>query len=131
MVSLSDQGSCWGLFKDVDKTRPGRPATTPSWRSRRRRATLLGTDAYLDGLGQRSLAFVDLDGRELAAWQDTRADAPTIVQTAWEDDDHVLAVVWAADEWSVVRFGVDGSSEYAVPPVPGEVERREFTLPTR
>ena len=130
LISLSDQGSCWGLFKDLDRTTWETCDHTltdfsPSG------ATLLATDAYLDGLGQRSLTFVDMDGPELASWQGTREDAPTIVQTAWEDDDHALAVVWAADEWSIVRFGVDGSSEYAVPPVPGEVDRREFTLPTR
>ena len=128
LVSLSDQGSCWGLFKDLDRTTWETCDHTltdfsPSG------ATLLATDAYLDGLGQRSLAFVDMDGPELASWQGTGEDAPTIVQTAWEDDDHALAVVWAAEEWSIVRFGVDGSSEYAVPPVAGEVDRREFTLP--
>ena len=131
MVSLSDQGSCWGLFKNMGKTRwetcdHTLVAFSPSDRR------ILGTDAYLDGLGQRSLAFLDLDGRELAAWQGTAESAPTIVQMAWEDDDHALAVVYAADEWSIVRFGVDGSSEYAVPPVPGEVDSRAaFILPTR
>ncbi len=131
MVSLSDQGSCWGLFKNFGKTRwetcdHTLVAFSPS------DTLILGTDAYLDGLGQRSLAFLDLDGRELAAWQGTAEDAPTIVQMAWEDDDHALAVVWAGEEWSIVRFGVDGSSEYAVAPVPGEVDTRAaFTLPTR
>jgi hypothetical protein len=131
MVSLSDDGSCWGLFKTFGKTRwetcdHTLVAFSPS------DELILGTDAYLDGLGQRSLVFLDLDGRELAAWQGTAESAPTIVQVAWEDDDHVLAVVFAADEWSIVRFGVDGSSEYAVPPVPGEVdERAAFILPTR
>jgi hypothetical protein len=73
-----------------------------------------------------------MDGPELATWQGAGGDAPTIVQTVWEDDEHALAVVWAAGEWSIVRFGVDGSSEYAVPPVPGEDgQRAAFTLPTR
>jgi hypothetical protein len=131
LVSLSDQGSCWGLFKGLDRTTWETCDHTltdfsPSG------ATLLATDAYLDGLGQRSLAFVDMDGPELASWQGTGDDAPTIVQTVWEDDDHALAVVYAADEWSIVRFGVDGSSEYAVAPVPGEVDSRAaFILPTR
>ena len=34
-----------------------------------------------------------MDGPELAAWQGTERTPPTIVQTAWEDDDHALAVV--------------------------------------
>jgi hypothetical protein len=131
MVSLSDEGSCWGLFKSFGKRRwdtceQTLMAFSPS------DELILGTDAYLDGLGQRSLAFLDLDGNVLAAWQGTKDDAPTIVQMAWEDDEHALAVVWAGEEWSVVRFGIDGSSEYAVAPVPGELDTRAaFVLPTR
>ncbi len=131
LISVSDQGSCWGLFKDLDRS---------TWETCDHTLTdfspsgarLLATDAYLDGLGQRSLAFIDMDGPGLVSWQGTGDDAPTIVQTVWEDDDHALAVVYAADEWSIVRFGVDGSSEYAVPPVPGEAgERPAFVLPIR
>lgn len=55
-----------------------------------------------------------------------------IFEMVWEGDDHLLAVVsdWSEDgwtgehvdnRWAVLRIGVDGSREYAVQPMPGEV----------
>ena len=46
------------------------------------------------------------------------ADSATIWETAWEDDEHVLAIV-NQDEttWAIVRIGMDGKAELAVGPV--------------
>ena len=34
----------------------------------------------------------------------------------WEDDSHVLFSAYQDEKWSIVRMGVDGAMEYAVPP---------------
>ena len=78
---------------------------------------------------QTELAFLDDAGRVLAHFG-PGGDA-TIFQTAWEDDDHALAVVHEGQQWSVVRLGVDGSLEFAVPPRPGREGDQPFVLPTR
>jgi hypothetical protein len=89
----------------------------------------LGTDPYLDGLGQRTLAFLDDSGAVEHSFEGGRK-GPFVIQTAWEDDEHVLAVVYDVDAgWAVLRLGVDGSQEYAVAPVPGDETERPFGLP--
>lgn len=40
-------------------------------------------------------------------------------QAVWEDDTHVLVTTYSSGDWAVVRIGIDGSQEYALPPVAG------------
>jgi hypothetical protein len=128
LVSVADEGSCGGLFAEPDAATWETCAHTltafsPSGR------LVLGTDAYLDGFGRRSVAFLDAaDGAVLQEFAG-KGRGPTILQTAWEDDEHVLAVVFERGRWAVVRLGVDGSAELAVEPVAGSDFERPFFLP--
>jgi hypothetical protein len=91
---------------------------------------LLAAPAYLDGAGVRDLAVLDATtGRTVLGVQLT--DRSLAGHWAWEDDQHVLVTVLEAGQWAVVRLGLDGSAEVAVPAVPGPEERPPFVLATR
>ena len=49
---------------------------------------------------------------------------------AWEDDTHVLVPIFSRNEWSIVRIATDGSMEYAVPPVTGDMDDNPYVLAT-
>lgn len=90
---------------------------------------LLAHDGYGDGFGDGRLAVLDAaDGEPLLDLLNTEATQAAIFDQVWEDDSHVLAVVFQDQAWSVVRFGVDGSREYAVAPQPGDDMERPFVL---
>jgi hypothetical protein len=40
-------------------------------------------------------------------------------------------IVFQDEQWAVLRLGVDGSTEIAVPPVPDHGGQGAFVLPTR
>lgn len=71
---------------------------------------LSGTHPYQDGLGDAWLAVIDADtGRETARYE---PPAGTVVfSSAWEDDEHLLAVTVGDDGWQLVRVGLDGEGE--------------------
>ena len=72
------------------------------------------THAYLDGAGNSYAAILDAaTGDELA-----RLDPPEglIRQTAWQDDEHLLATVYDTEGWSIYRLGVDRTVEQVVGP---------------
>ncbi len=85
--------------------------------------------AYHDGAGSSVLAAYGANG-DLAFDHLSTRRAQAFVQTSvWEDDTHLLGTVFQGGRWSVVRFGVDGSMELAVPSVPGDVARSPLVLP--
>ena len=54
-----------------------------------------------------------------------------ILHTIWEDDDHLLAIVFENEQWAVLRLGVDdGSVAIAVAPVADQDGQGAFVLPT-
>jgi hypothetical protein len=126
LVSVTDQGSCSGVYG-------GKPK--PVWQTCDHTLTafspdgsrVLGTDAYLDGFGQRSVAILDSEGTPLHQFT-SKGRGPSVVQTAWEDEDHVLAVVFERGRWSIVRLGSDGSAELAMGPLAGNDLDRPFVL---
>ena len=127
LISVTDEGSCGGIFVKPAK---------PKWQTCDHTLTafspdgtrVAGTDAYLDGFGQRSIAVLDAqDGTVLHEFS-SKGRGPTVLQTAWENEDHVLAVVYERGRWSIVRVGVDGSAELAVAPVDGADLDRPFVL---
>jgi hypothetical protein len=92
---------------------------------------LLATSAYRDGAGDSEVAVLDSStGKSLL---DLRtADGAFVTQLVWEDDTHVLANLHDGGDWAVVRIGLDGKREYAVPPTPGpDYDGSPFVLPTR
>ena len=73
------------------------------------------------------MVFLDADGAVVHQFLSTGRGA-TVLQTAWEDSDHVLAVLYERGRWAVARLGVDGSAELAVAPVEGADLDRPFVL---
>jgi len=129
MTSIEDEGSCWGMF-EVWKPKPIWETCdhtlfdfSPSG------GRILAGPAYLDGFGQGIAAVLDRDGNVLAEWP-SRGQA-AILHTIWEDDDHILVLAFENERWAVLRLGVDGSAEIAVPPVPDQHGVGAFVLPTR
>jgi len=125
-TEITDDGSCGGLWdsgaKPVWKTCDW-GIVAPALDGR----TILAGSAYADGLGDGALAFLDVDGAIVHAWS---GGGGTVVSRQWEDAQHVLAVVFEDGAWSIVRFGVDGSLEYAVPPQSGSDLDNPFLLQT-
>jgi hypothetical protein len=92
---------------------------------------VLASAAYADGLGDTQLAVLDAAtgkvGLDLSV-----ADGGAITQMVWEDDTHLLAVVYDANRWGVVRIGLDGRRELAVAPAPDSGDLASpFVLATR
>lgn len=88
---------------------------------------LLAGGVYTDGLGDTQLDVVDAtSGDPVVRYQ--VADGGAITAMRWEDDSHVLAVVFDQGVWGVVRAGLDGQLEVAVPPVKAKGDPTEFTL---
>jgi hypothetical protein len=82
-----------------------------------------------DGLGPTGLAVYDADDGT-PVFDLTVADHGHVRQMVWEDSSHVLATVYQAGHWAVVRVGLDGSREYAVPPVAAQDDvQPPFLLP--
>ena len=83
LVSVDDLGSCSAVTSAKRQ---------PLWETCDHTLTsfapdgtrVLGTDAYLDGFGQRSVVFLDADGKVLHQFLSTGRGA-TVLQTAWED----------------------------------------------
>ncbi|GAB3256340.1 hypothetical protein [Nocardioides dilutus] len=127
LQSVTDEGSCSGVYLVGDDM---------AWQTCDHTLTqfapdatrVLGTDAYLDGFGQRSVAFLDAADGALLHEFTSKGKGPTVLQTAWEDEDHVLAVVYERGRWSVVRLGADGSAELALAPQAGSDLDRPYVL---
>jgi hypothetical protein len=132
-TEITDTGSC-SVVKNVEHVESGTPTWTTCDHSfltfSPEGGHLLATSAYGDGLGDTELAV--LDTRTGAVQLDlTTADGAFISQMVWEDETHVLANVYQDGQWAVVRIGLDGDREYAVPPVAAidDVES-PFVLPS-
>lgn len=99
--------TCDHRFSDLS---PGRRADG--------RSHVLGIPSYGDGFGPMDLAVLDrADGSVVRHWRSSRSgDSATYFDEVWEDADHVLVVTYQAARWAIVRLGLDGSMEYAVPP---------------
>jgi hypothetical protein len=129
MTSLSDEGSCWALFEG-GRRRPAWQTCdytlfdfSPSGRR------ILAGPAYLDGFGQGFAAVLDRSGQVLAEWHSE--DQAAILGTTWEDEDHVLVTAFQDDEYAVIRVDLDGTVEFALPPVPDPGSGAAYVLPVR
>jgi hypothetical protein len=131
IVRLFDAGSCSRMERG-SRTR---------WRTCRNQFSdiapgnghVIGTPAYADGFGPTSLDVLDLrTGDRVRSWRAARdGSSATYFDEVWEDPEHLLVVTFQDREWAVVRLGLDGTMEYAVPPRRGSDLRRPFLLQTR
>lgn len=125
-VDNLEPGSCGALFE----------GTTQRWETCEHTLEdiapggdwVLGTDAYLDGIGQSSVSILDAtDGSVQVSFE---MEDGVFVDRVWEDDSHalVLAYSWADQTWQVVRLGLDGSAEEALRSRPGVDTEPPFAL---
>lgn len=76
---------------------------------------VLAGDAYADGLGDRSAAILDArTGEVVVGFQQPKDGRLTITDTAWENDDTVLAIVVDGQTWSIVRLSLDGGMQQTI-----------------
>jgi len=130
MTSVSDEGSCWGRFAAWKKQPLWETCDHTLFDFSPSGTRILAGPAYLDGFGQGSATVLDEDGAVVAEWRS--AGQAALLHTIWEDDDHVLALVFQDDAWAILRLDVtDGSVELAVEPVPDQAGRTPFVLPVR
>ncbi|MDP3891417.1 hypothetical protein, partial [Nocardioides sp.] len=93
---------------------------------------LLAIGSVGSGIGEGELAVYDTaSGIRVSHWIGTLPESGFVGSRVWEDDAHVLATVHQDGEWSVVRFGLDGSMEQALGPVIGEDIDPAYVLETR
>ena len=130
MTSVSDEGSCWGRFEAWKKQPRWETCDHTLFDFSPSGTRILAGPAYLDGFGQGSATVLDGDGTVVAEWHSTGQAA--LLHTIWEDDDHVLALVFQDEAWAILRLDVtDGSVELAVEPVPDQAGQTPFVLPVR
>jgi hypothetical protein len=92
---------------------------------------LVAAGSIGDGFADGELGILDAAGTPLVHLISTQESFTSALNQVWEDDDHVLVVTYADGEWAVVRIGLDGSMEYAVPPDKGSDMDRPFFLQSR
>jgi hypothetical protein len=128
--ATSTSPACWGVFT---------PSGHRAWRTCSYRLDSFATD------GRRVLgvhtqvrwdsvsrfAILRADGTVARAYTFDARRNRSLRRLTWEDPTHLLGVLRAGTTWSIVRIGVDGTVEYAVPPVPAANEFTAFTLPVR
>jgi hypothetical protein len=89
------------------------------------------SNAAKDGIGDGLVGFAQADGSPALALVGWEGAETFYSEAVWEDSSHVLltAYSWDTGTWSVVRLGLDGSLEYAVPPREAQDMDFPFALP--
>jgi hypothetical protein len=91
---------------------------------------VLAGPAYGDGIGSGVIAMYDV-GSSLQFKRQSGAKTQSFYPEAqWENNTHALAPVFQDGQWAIVRFASDGSMEYAVPPVKGDMDHDPYVLAT-
>ena len=92
---------------------------------------VLASDTYGDGIGSGTIAVFETDGDRLSYRNNRSAKDIRFYNSAvWEDDTHVLFTLFQDGTWSMVRMGVDGALELALPPQAGKAEEVPWHFPT-
>jgi WD40 repeat protein len=80
-------------------------------------AYVAASDSFHSGDLNGSIAIYDTATGKATAYRIANAgDSAYYAYVAWEDDSHILFSAYQDGTWSIVRMGVDGAMEYAVPP---------------
>ena len=91
---------------------------------------LLATGSHgYEGLGTGQLSILDAKtGKKVLTLRNDAKAQATIVDMQWEDDDHVLAVVFQQGKWAILRVDTKGSAELAAKPVSGDETDIKYRL---
>ncbi len=144
VADVSRQGRVTGLVSTSTKTKPAcwgvfRPSGQRVWRTCRYRLSTFSDDGrrVLGDHGQTRWNSIDRfaifrhDGSIARAYSFRPGPRRSLSRLTWEDSTHLLGVLRVKDTWSIVRIGVGGTVEYAVPPVAAVNEFTPFALPVR
>lgn len=131
-TSSTDTGSCWTVMA-VDSGKHlwdtcdyALGQFSPDGRY------VLGTDAYADGLGGRTVALLDAHtGKAVVRYQAAGNGDSFTGDSVWEDDSHVLTMLYEGGAWHMLRLSPDGHLERAAGPVPGSPESRPWRFTAR
>lgn len=126
-TSVSDDGSCWAVLPaDGGAVRWETCDHSLDQFSADGRYLFAGP-AYRSGAGDASIAVLDAaDGTVLQEF--TRSGDGVILDTAFEDEDHLLIVLWDGGRSAIVRCDLAGECERATPAVPGGYAETTFGL---
>jgi hypothetical protein len=127
--SVTDNGSCskllgGGEFQGFRTCKVTLESFSPDG------STIMADPPYFDGLGPTALSMWNLEGKKLFERRADNKHQATVASARWEDARHLLTTIYQDGKWSIVRVGIDGSLEYAVPPVSGNDVDSPFVLPT-
>lgn len=89
---------------------------------------VLAVDIDSDGYGPLTYYVIDTTTGKVVT---TVEDRGTLFNAVWEDDGHVLFLTVRDGMWSVIRVGLDGSVETALPAVAGDEFEPAYVLPKR
>lgn len=128
-TSVSDDGSC-SAVRDSKRTVLWETCDHQLGSFSPDGKLLSAMPAYFDGAGSSELAVLDAATGDVVLDLHATRDA-YIRQAVWEDDRHLLAVVGDGPKAAILRIGLDGSREYAVPPTQTDPYTSPFVLPVR
>jgi len=128
--ATATQPACWGVF---------RPGGHRAWQTCHYRLDgfsndgrrVVGEHRQTKWDSINSFAILRHDGSTARAYTLRPGPRRSLNRLTWEDSTHLLGVLRAGNTWSIVRIGVDGTVEYAVPPVAALNEFTPFALPVR
>lgn len=113
-TGATDDGSCWEVLRGWKQQ--WRTCGSSLLEFSPDAALLLASDAYLDGIGLRSLTVLDADdGTTVVRF---RPRSGFISSWLWEDERHLLVTTYDAGQWNLLRAGIDGSVESTIQPDP-------------
>jgi hypothetical protein len=93
---------------------------------------VVGRPAYLDGIGDPSVAILDAGtGDVVAEWSSTQATQAFINNAAWDTDGTLLATVFEKDSWSLMRMSPDGSLTTVLPDLGDNMDEVPLRLAAR
>ena len=128
-LSSEDDGSCWAVRRVTDGHDLWRTCDFSLGRFSPDGRLVVGYSAYRDGAGDGELAVLDAHtGRVLAHWQSTRRSQAFAQKVAWENDDTLLATVFQAGAWSMMRLGADGALTTSLGPERGDLDRSPWSF---
>ena len=144
VTDVSQRGRVTGLVSRATKTAPAcwgvfGPAGHRVWQTCRYHLDGFGNDGrrVLGEHRQTKWDSIDRfaifrhDGSIARAYTFRPGPRRSLTRLTWEDSTHLLGVLRVGATWSIVRIGVGGTVEYAVPPVAAVNEFTPFALPIR
>jgi hypothetical protein len=132
LVSKATQtaSACWGVFG---------PSGHRAWQTCHYGLTafsddgrrVLGEHTQSTSGSVNRFAIFRHDGSIARAYTFRPGPRRSLSRLTWEDSTHLLGVLRAGKTWSIIRIGVGGAVQYAVPPVAAVNEFTPFSLPVR